>query len=239
MGCGNTLGFRWPERAARARGRGARPVGRVGFTLIEMIGVLAVVAILASLIVPRVFQAITDAKVNQTASRCTSTKAAVNQYYGRYGQVGGTNGTSLGLVANGSIYEDWDLRCLVTEGFLDQPFAVGIGNRLLGSANGGSRIHVINIRGNDLSTRAIGSGSGLDSGAYDLDGTGATNDVMGAFVVEACIEGVDNRDAVDLSSRIDGDSLTPALGLDDEAGHVKFLVSSNGTARVRVYLAHR
>jgi prepilin-type N-terminal cleavage/methylation domain-containing protein len=35
-----------------------------GFTLIEMIGVLAVIAILAALLIPKVFQAITEARIN-------------------------------------------------------------------------------------------------------------------------------------------------------------------------------
>src|SRR5215470_16307586 len=35
-----------------------------GFTLIEMIGVLAVIAILAALLVPKIFEAINNARVN-------------------------------------------------------------------------------------------------------------------------------------------------------------------------------
>jgi len=212
---------------------------RGGFTLVEMIGVLAIVAILSSLLVPRVFQAISDAKVNNAASRCTTTKAAVANYYGRYARIAGTNGSDLGISGTpGTIYEDWDLKCLVTEGYLDQPLAVGVGNGLMGASAGGSRVHVVNIAGNDANSRPASGTTDIDKGAYNLDGNNATNDVVGHVLVEACIEGVDNQDAVDLSRRIDGAALSVPIGSNDEVGHVKYYLGTNGVARVRVYLAH-
>ena len=38
-----------------------------GFTLIEMIGVLAVIAILAALLIPKVFEAINNSRINNAA----------------------------------------------------------------------------------------------------------------------------------------------------------------------------
>jgi len=208
------------------------------FTLVEMIGVLAIIAILASMLVPRVFQAIGDSKINNAASTCIAVKAAVNEYYGKYGKIGGTNGVDLGLGTSWATYEDWDLRCLVTEGFMERPFSLRIGNGKLGQANGGSRLRVMNITGNTPDSRAADNATSIDHGAYNLDGASTTNDVIGALIIEACIEGVDNLDAIDLSGRIDGPALSVALGQNDEAGRVKYLLSTNGTASVRIYLAH-
>jgi len=56
---------------------------RSGFTLVEMIGVLAVIAILSGLLIPRVFSAITSSKLNTTAMGYNSLKSASAQYIGK------------------------------------------------------------------------------------------------------------------------------------------------------------
>jgi prepilin-type N-terminal cleavage/methylation domain-containing protein len=108
------------------------------FTLVEMIGVLAIIAILASLLIPRVFQAIGDSKISAAASSCNSIKAAVNEYYGKYGLLAGPKGQPLPAGEwVGNIFPDWDLKSLVAEGVAEKPFAVRIGNGAIGSANTG------------------------------------------------------------------------------------------------------
>jgi len=57
-----------------------------GFTLIEMIGVLAIMAVLASLILPRIFAAINDARVTSAAMAINSMKSAAMTYFGKYGR---------------------------------------------------------------------------------------------------------------------------------------------------------
>jgi len=52
-----------------------------GFTLIEMIGVMAVIAILASAAAPRVFDAIEDAKVSKLVQQVQTMKTASSKYY--------------------------------------------------------------------------------------------------------------------------------------------------------------
>ncbi|MDQ6965051.1 MAG: prepilin-type N-terminal cleavage/methylation domain-containing protein [Mariprofundales bacterium] len=52
-----------------------------GFTMIEMIGVLAVIAILASIVAPKIFDAIRDSKVNTFASNIQAVQTAVASYY--------------------------------------------------------------------------------------------------------------------------------------------------------------
>ncbi|MDQ6951708.1 MAG: type II secretion system protein GspG [Mariprofundales bacterium] len=52
-----------------------------GFTMIEMIGVLAVIAILASIVAPKIFDAINESKVNAFASNIQAIQTAVASYY--------------------------------------------------------------------------------------------------------------------------------------------------------------
>jgi type II secretory pathway pseudopilin PulG len=203
-----------------------------------MIGVLAIIAILASLLIPRVFQAIGDSKISNAATTCNSIKAAVNEYYGKYGLIAGPKGAA--LTFSSGISEDWDLSTLVAEGVAEKPFAVRIGNGFIGAANSGSRLRVINISANDTNT-AVADGAGdLAGGAYNLDGTGATNDIAGVYLVEAVIEQVDSQDAKDFNDRIDGAVLGATnLTSADQRGRVKYTAPSSGKTSVRIYIAHR
>ena len=54
-----------------------------GFTLIEMVGVLAVIAILAALLVPKIFGAMAESRCSNTVSSINSLKTAVMDYYGK------------------------------------------------------------------------------------------------------------------------------------------------------------
>ena len=54
------------------------------FTLIEMIGVLAIIGILASVVSPKVVEAIRDAKVTGVIANLAAAKTAAATYYGRY-----------------------------------------------------------------------------------------------------------------------------------------------------------
>src|SRR5882724_9767261 len=96
---------------------------RKGFTLIEMIGVLAVIAILASLLIPKIFNAINDARIANTILSVNTMKTACVDHYGKYGSMLLTtngasvpNGVAPTLPGNGTAgLLDFDL-FLLTEG---------------------------------------------------------------------------------------------------------------------------
>lgn len=83
-----------------------------GFTLIEMVGVLAVIAILAALLVPKIFAAIDESRYNNTVSSINGVKAATMSYFGKVGSF--TNVTDFAQV-------------LITAGYLENPFTPKIG----------------------------------------------------------------------------------------------------------------
>src|SRR5689334_14798904 len=90
------------------RGQGA------GFTLIEIIGVVAVIAILAAVLTPRVISVIARGKVNGSAQSLASLKTATTDYMVKNGSLPSRDGTGStnGAVATGRFDAD-----LVAGGF--------------------------------------------------------------------------------------------------------------------------
>lgn len=58
---------------------------RAGFTLIEMIGVLAIIAILVAAVAPRIFDSISDSKITSATSSIKTLQSAVAKYYADVG----------------------------------------------------------------------------------------------------------------------------------------------------------
>src|ERR1044071_7508845 len=82
------------------------------FTLIEMIGVLAVIAILAAVLVPKVFEAINNSRINNAAMSCDTVKTAVADHYAKWGGLNqdGSSGTAVTLTAPNDTYDQVLLR---------------------------------------------------------------------------------------------------------------------------------
>lgn len=194
-----------------------------GFTLIEMIGVLAVIAILAALLVPKIFEAINNARVNNAAVSYNTAKTALADHYAKFGTLLSSNGVPIVAGQNQSTNLD---KVLVAEGFMDKPFIVKIGDGLQ------NRVEVV---------PAVTAATAVDgnNAAFDLDGSGvAANDAAGSVVVWGVIYGVAAGDAKDLNDRIDGATLGVTTG-DDLKGRVKYVDPAGGTTTVYMYMSHR
>ena len=186
------------------------------FTLIEMIGVLAVIAILAALLIPKIFEAINSARVNNCIVSYNTVKAAVMDHYGKYGAIDSYFGTNAMTTAQKDNYDN----TLLSEGFLDKPFNVKVGTNWI--------------------VRAVAPGSsGGSPVGYSLTTNASQNDVQGAsLVVEAVIQGVPLPDAYDISTRLDGALLSAAGTTNaDNIGRVKYQATSPTT--LYMYITHR
>jgi len=197
--------------------------GAKGFTLIEMIGVLAVIAILASLLIPKIFEAINNARISNASLSYNTVKTALADHYAKFGSLTSSNGVTITAGANEALNFD---KVLLAEGFLDKPFDVKIGTA--------SFVEVVAGVATNITVTAANS-------SYDLDGGGAaSNEAAGSAVVQAVIPNVTGGDAMALSTLLDGASMsnTDPL-LIDLKGRVKYAAPVGGVATVFIYVTHR
>lgn len=78
-----------------------------GFTLVEMIGVMAVIAILAGFAVPRVYEAIEDAKVTAVVQQIQSLKTATAEFYADTGRFPLYHSTNAAAGTGGNYYNQF------------------------------------------------------------------------------------------------------------------------------------
>jgi len=193
---------------------------QLGFTLIEMIGVLAIIAVLAGLLLPRIFEAINEARINSAALGYNTAKSASMGYFGKFGRFGDANG--IALTNDLSAGTNWG-PVLLSTGFLDKPFTTKIGTA--------SEIQII---------EAVSSAVDGDNSAYNFDDTGTANQATGgAVVIQIKLVDVALSDAKSLSLRVDGETLSETTGDSDLIGKVKYNFGGTQTGDVYMYIAHK
>ncbi len=209
-----------------------------GFTLVEMIGVLAIIAVLAALLIPRIFQAINEARVNGAALSYNSIKSAAMSHFGKYGRFGNATGAAYDPGADFPV-DNYD-RVLLAGGFTEKPFETRLGD--------GSNVRIV-------AAAAAGGPVAMNTATYDLDGTTGLNDASaGSMVLEIVLTNVALDDAQELNRKIDGENLgegalvdhdndpgTPpqAVTGQDFRGRVKYDMSAGTTGPVHIYIAHK
>ncbi len=212
-----------------------------GFTLIEMIGVLAIIAILAVVVVPKVFSTIAGSRVTSAVASINSVKSAITQFGGRYG--------SVPLTGANSRVDD----LLLATGMLENRFVVKIGAQpgrtaVAGATwsnatgawvatGGSSQATQSRIVCATSTTTTPSTASGTN---FRLDGR--ANLPAGSRVVAAVLVDVTGAEAMDLSQQIDGApySQTAATAADNN-GKVVYAApnATTGLTTAYVYLAHQ
>jgi len=194
--------------------------------MIEMVGVLAVIAILAGLLVPRVFSVITSAKVSAATFGISTVKTAAMMYYGKFGKFGNTNGA---VIASTNLpFLSYDSQVLLREGFLEKPFESPIGS---------ASVQLVPA----VATATAPDGT---NSAFNLDGNSIyPNDAgNGSVVLVVVLSNTSLEDAREINRRIDGSNvlLGESSAGSDILGAVKYVYSAGAqSGLVCVYLAHK
>lgn len=190
---------------------------REAFTLVEMIGVLAIIATLAGVLLPRVFQAITDSQVNSVAQTVGSMKTAISKFY----------------ADNNSFPAN--VTALMTAGLIEKPLSSPIGTAAYVSGT---------ADGLDLATAANIDGGNFDLSG---DGTTTVDTPSGSQIAYITLTGVSKADAEAINDLVDGDTLGDdddgSADNIDELGQVIYDGTAAGAAFpnavVYIYVAHR
>jgi len=148
-----------------------------GFSLIEMIGVLAVIAILAAMVAPKVFDVIEDAKVSTLVDNVKQMTTAASKFYkdtGRFPYHNPANANAIyhQLINNNAKIANWKGPYVDEE--MQSPFPTSVNYYLWYGAQG-----------------------------FDIDGDG-TNDYANAAYVY--VDGLTTKQAMAVSNAIDNDA---------------------------------
>jgi competence protein ComGC len=215
----------------KSQTRQGNPV-RGGFSFVELIGVLAVLAILACVVLPRISHqanpahvagAVNQAQVDQVLASVQAIKTAAAQHCARFGSLASRKGTPFPVAAT---YDQYDA-ILLSEQLLDRPFWAKLGTR--------ATVRLLKVNRSSWAGRL-----GFVEGVYDLSGRGG-NDVAGAaYVLEAVISGVTEAEAEALNDGLDGPALGANAGEDDSRGKVTYRGGDPARPReVHIYITHQ
>lgn len=205
-----------------------------GFTLIEMIGVIAIIAFLAAVLTPRVISVIARGKVNSTAQSLGGLKTATTDYIVKNGSLPTRDGTGSTNAAVTSGRFDADL---IAGGFTEKLFASAIGTQTFDDSALTGRIHVRSLVAESSATVTAPTAT-VGGTNFNLDRDTATADfTTSQKVVSGFMPGVAIGDAIELNRILDGETNT-GTGADIVGRCIYSAAAADNTVTVYVYIGH-
>lgn len=197
-----------------------------GFTLVETIGALAVITILAGVLILIIFNAIKSSRINATIEAYHTFCTAVADHIGKWGRFSNTNGVPL-TPGVPPITSAFDAYVLLPEGRITATAKMKI--KISDQTYDYPRVKItspISYPGN--------------GGWYDFDGDGISDTKNARAIAELFIFRVPLEDARELSLRLDGERFSEPIGVNDQKGRVTYskLVWEPNRANVYIYIAH-
>jgi len=215
-----------------------------GFTLIEMIGVLAVVAVLAAMIIPKVFDVIASSKIDALGAAVKTYETAITKYYTDIGSVLPLNASGVPQTENNG--NSATARSLAARLTLSSSDPLNTGSNLWSKFNGpylekfdtssppglGTNMYIPARTAVSYGTAVTGNNLG-----WDLKGNDGNSDLnSGAKVVYFRLTGLGEDDFLELDRMLDPD-VGGTAAEKEVRGRAKWHSSSGGT--LYLYLAHR
>ena len=212
--------------------------------MIEMIGVLAVVGVLAALLIPKVFSIIASSKIDALAAACKTYETAVTKYYTDIGSVLPLNASGAPQTENQG--NSATARSMAARLTLSSSDPLVSGTNLWPKFNGpylekfdtssppglGTNMYMPARTAVSYGTSVTGNNLG-----WDLKGDDGNSDLhSGAYVVYLRLTGLGEDDFLEFDRIVD-----PDIGSTDAErevrGRAKWHSGSSGT--LYLYLAHR
>ena len=197
-----------------------------GFTLIEMIGVIAIIAILAAFVTPKVFQSIEDSKITRFVGETPGYAAAVTKWYKDIGTLQSLNASGVAatpdtsfqveLIANQGTSSTTGLWNSWNGPYIDSVANISLGSALTVETNAGAS--------------GTSAPAATNSTSWDLDDNNA-NEMASKQVVAIKLTGILDGEFSKVDSMLDK-GLTAARNA--TSGRVKY--DSSGDV-LYIYLA--
>ena len=236
-----------------------------GFSLLELVLVLAIVAVLVGLLLPKGFDALRNARVQQVAQTVKTLKTALVQFIsmpGGSGSLPRTEGTGIpcsGAALSGAtdIAKRNAARLdavLLTAGKLEGPLSLRMGSQAFVSSGAGNEIAWNQASQTfqmtpDAAPQRNWSGATRVEARSSAPGTlpsvalganfrldGVTDLAANLVVAYLVIPGCPAQDAFDLATQMNGPQLAPIAGAACDTGVVAYAIPTNGVTDVYIYL---
>jgi len=235
-----------------------------GFTLLELGLVLGIIAVLVAILLPKGFDALRHARIQQVAKTVETAKTAISNYLalpGGNGNLPRTEGLNIPVVGSALSGADTSAigsaarldAVMLSTGMLEKPISIRMGSQARVSTGEGAELtwdqveHGFKMdpdgapqrdwsRVTRLETRTVMSTRPSTGNGANFRLNGTVDLPLNAIVAYMVIPDCPAKDAFELATLMNGTQLAPAEGLYSDKGIVVYETPVNGVTDVYIYL---